>query len=65
MWSQRVQHCDAATLAALIRIEGTIFLNGPGHFRLEISTDVPQVARFIISALHSILFAENRSYYAS
>ena len=38
-------HCDAATLAALIRIEGTIFLNGPGHFRLEISTDVPQVAR--------------------
>lgn len=47
-------HCDAATLAALIRIEGTIFLNGPGHFRLEISTDVPQVARFIISALHSM-----------
>lgn len=47
-------HCDAATLAALIRIEGTIFLSGPGHFRLEISTDVPQVARFIISALHSM-----------
>ena len=47
-------HCDAATLAALIRIEGTIFLNGPGHFRLEISTDVPQVARFIISALHNM-----------
>lgn len=47
-------HCDAATLAALIRIEGTIFLSGPGRFRLEISTDVPQVARFIISALHSM-----------
>lgn len=46
-------HCDAATLAALIRIEGTIFFNGPGKFRLEISTDVPQVARFIIRALHS------------
>lgn len=47
-------HCDAATLAALIRIEGTIFLNGPGRFRLEISTDVSQVARFIIRALHGI-----------
>lgn len=45
-------HCDAATLAALIRIEGTIFLHGPGKFRLEISTDAPQVARFIIRALH-------------
>lgn len=47
-------HCDAATLAALIRIEGTIFVNGPGRYRLEISTDVPQVARFIIRALHGM-----------
>ena len=46
-------HCDAATLAALIRIEGSIFFIGPGKFRLEISTDVPQVARFIIRTLHS------------
>lgn len=46
-------HCDAATLAALIRIEGSIFFNGAGKFRLEISTDVPQVARFIIRTLHS------------
>ncbi len=47
-------HCNAAALAALIRIEGSIFLSGSGHFRLEISTDAPQVARFIISALHSM-----------
>lgn len=47
-------HCDAATLAALIRIEGSIFLHGPRQFRLEISTDVPQVARFIIRALHNM-----------
>ncbi len=47
-------HCDAATLAGLIRIEGSIFFNGPGKLRLEISTDVPQVARFIIRALHSM-----------
>lgn len=45
-------HCDAATLAALIRIEGTILLKGPGTFKLEISTDAPQVARFIIRAFH-------------
>lgn len=47
-------HCDASTLSALIRIEGTIFYNGPGRLRLEISTDVPQVARFIIRALHGM-----------
>lgn len=47
-------HCDAAALAALIRIEGSIFLSGSGHFRLEISTDASQVARFIISALHNM-----------
>lgn len=47
-------HCDAATLAALIRIEGTILMSGPGAFRLEISTDSPQVARFIIRALHGM-----------
>ncbi|HJI81283.1 MAG TPA: DNA-binding protein WhiA [Eggerthellaceae bacterium] len=47
-------HCDAATLSALIRIEGSILFSGPGKFRLEISTDVPQVARFIIRALHGM-----------
>lgn len=47
-------HCDAATLSALIRIEGSILFSGPGRFRLEISTDVPQVARFIIRALHGM-----------
>lgn len=47
-------HCDAATLAALIRIEGTILFKGPGKFALEISTDAPQVARFVIRSLHGM-----------
>lgn len=39
-------HCDAVQLAALIRIEGTLLMQGSGKSRLEIATDSPQVARF-------------------
>ncbi len=45
-------HCESAMLAALIRIEGTLLVNGPGKYRLEIATDAPVVARFIIKSLH-------------
>ena len=31
-------HCDKAALAALARIEGTLFFSGPGRYRLEIAT---------------------------
>lgn len=47
-------HCIGATLAALIRIEGTLLLSGMGQYRLEVATDVPVVARFVIKALHEI-----------
>ncbi len=47
-------HCEKAVLAALVRIEGTLFLSGPGTYRLEIATDVPNVARLIIKLLHEI-----------
>lgn len=47
-------HCISATLAALIRIEGTLLLSGMGRYRLEIATDTPVVARFVIKALHDI-----------
>ena len=33
-------HCDKATLAALVRIEGTLFVSGPGRYRVEVATDV-------------------------
>ncbi len=47
-------HCETATLAALVRIEGTLFVGGPGRYRIEIATDAPSVARLIIRLLHTI-----------
>lgn len=47
-------HCEKATLAALVRIEGTLFFSGRGKYRIEIATDVPSVARLIIKLLHSL-----------
>lgn len=45
-------HCDRALLAALIRIEGTLFISGQGRYRLEIVTDAPSVARLAWRLLH-------------
>ncbi len=47
-------HCDKATLAALVRIEGTLFFSGPGRYRVEVATDVGNVARLVIRLLHGI-----------
>lgn len=47
-------HCDKATLAALVRIEGTLFLSGQGRYRVEVATDVPSVARLVIGQLHGL-----------
>ncbi len=47
-------HCEKATLAALVRIEGTLFFSGQGTYRIEIATDVPSVARLIIKLLHEL-----------
>lgn len=47
-------HCDKATLAALVRIEGTLFVSGPGRYRVEIATDAASVARLMIRLLHTI-----------
>lgn len=47
-------HCEKATLAALVRIEGTLLLSGSGNVRLEIATDSPSVARLMVRLLHSI-----------
>jgi DNA-binding protein WhiA len=45
-------HCERALLAALIRIEGTLFISGQGRYRLEVVTDVPSVARLAWRLLH-------------
>ncbi|MCL1796934.1 MAG: DNA-binding protein WhiA [Eggerthellaceae bacterium] len=47
-------HCEKATLAALVRIEGTLFFSGKGKYRIEIATDVAGVARLIIKLLHGL-----------
>ena len=45
-------HCERALLAALIRIEGTLFISGQGRYRLEVATDAPSVARLSWRLLH-------------
>ena len=40
-------HCEKATLAALVRIEGTLFVSGPGRYRREVATDATSVATSI------------------
>ena len=37
-------HCLKATLAALVRIEGTLFKSYQDNYRVEIAIDVPSVA---------------------
>lgn len=48
------KHCDKATLAALVRIEGTLFFSGPGRYRVEIATDSASVGRLAIRLIHGI-----------
>lgn len=47
-------HCDKAALAALVRIEGTLFMSGRGRYRIEIASDSPSVARLSIKLLHGL-----------
>ena len=36
--------CEKATLAALVRIEGTLFVSGPARYRVEIASPAGDVA---------------------
>ena len=47
-------HCDKATLAALVRVEGSLMLSGKGRYRLEIDTEIPSVARLVIKLIHNL-----------
>lgn len=47
-------HCEKATLAALVRIEGSLFLSGGRGYRLEVATEISSVARLVIRLLHTI-----------
>ena len=43
--------CRKSELSALIRIEGTLHITGPGRFRLEVATETAPVARKAIKLL--------------
>lgn len=45
-------HCARAMLSALLRIEGSIFLVGKGKYRLDFSTDLGCIARFVLKTAH-------------
>ena len=47
-------HCDRAALAALMRIEGTLFFSGQNRYRVEIATDTSSVARLAIKSIHEL-----------
>lgn len=47
-------HCEKATLAALVRTEGTLFMSARQKYRVEIATDCASVGRLIIKLIHSI-----------
>jgi len=46
--------CLKAELSALLRIEGTLHITGPGRFRLEVATETAPVARKAIKLLHGV-----------
>ena len=47
-------HCQRATLAALVRIDGTLYLSGSGKYRLEVVTDSVSIARLVKQLLNDI-----------
>lgn len=47
-------HCDRAQLAAVMRIEGTLFYSGKDRYRVEVATDAPSVARLVIRLIHEL-----------
>lgn len=49
------EYCDLATLAALVRVCGTLSIAGPGHYRLTVATETGAVARTMIGLTHKIL----------
>ena len=53
-------HCNRAMLAALVRIEGTLFISGQGRYRLEVATDAPFVARLVIRLIHETYGLETK-----
>ena len=48
-------YCNVATLAALVRVCGSITYGGPGHYRLQVATETGAVARTMLGLTHKVL----------
>lgn len=49
------EYCDLATLAALVRVCGTLSITGSGRYRLTVATETGAVARTMLGLTHKIL----------
>lgn len=49
------EYCDLATLAALVRVCGTLSIAGSGRYRLTVATETGAVARTMLGLTHKIL----------
>lgn len=49
------EYCGLATLAALVRVCGTLSLTGRGGYQLQVATETGAVARTMIELTHKIL----------
>ena len=49
------EYCDLATLAALVRVSGTLSISGQGAYSLTVATETGAVARTMISLTHKVL----------
>ena len=49
------EYCDLATLAALVRVCGTLTYAGTGRYQLQVATETGAVARTMIELTHRIL----------
>ena len=48
-------YCDVSTLAALVRVCGTLSISGRGGYQLQVATETGAVARTMIELTHKIL----------
>lgn len=48
------ERCSVSTLAALVRVCGTLSFGGRGSYRLDVSTETGAVARMVIKLVHEL-----------
>lgn len=49
------EYCNLATLAAIVRVSGTLSFGQNGHYSLTVATETGAVARLMVQHVHNIL----------